>query len=100
MGARFLPATAIPARLYQAISPRLWPPLPRAGLGAAPQATTRVIVPLSPDQVAKFWSSFHTFRDLAVTGLMLLDGGPCGVLALQLEDLQLAHAQMRVLGKG
>jgi integrase/recombinase XerD len=58
-------------------------------------------VPLSADEVAKFWRSFRCFRDLAVTGLMLLDGlRSCEILALQLDDLQLADAQMRVLGKG
>ena len=61
----------------------------------------RVIVPLSAEQVAMFWSSFHTFRDLALVGLMLLDGlRSCEVLALQLEDLELADARMRVRGKG
>ena len=61
----------------------------------------RVIVPLSADDVASFWHSFRTFRDLALVGLMLLDGlRSCEVLALQLDDLQLPDAQMRVLGKG
>lgn len=61
----------------------------------------RAIVPLSAEQVATFWSGFHTFRDLALVGLMLLDGlRSCEVLALQLEDLELADARMRVLGKG
>ena len=61
----------------------------------------RVVVPLSAEEVAQFWRSFRTFRDLALVGLMLLDGlRSCEVLALQLEDLQLADAQMRVLGKG
>ena len=61
----------------------------------------RAVVPLSAEQVARFWRSFRTFRDLAVVGLMLLDGlRSCEVLALQLADLQLAEAQMRVLGKG
>jgi integrase/recombinase XerD len=61
----------------------------------------RVIVPLNAEQVAKFWHSFRTFRDLALVGLMLLDGlRSCEVLTLQLESLQLADAQMRVLGKG
>lgn len=70
-------------------------------LGLRLKQPRRVMVPLCADQVAKFWSSFHTFRDLAVTGLMLLDGlRSCEVLALQLEDLQLAPAQMRVPGKG
>ena len=61
----------------------------------------RIIVPLSAEEVAKFWQSFRTFRDLALVGLMLLDGlRSCEVLALQLEDLQLADGQMRVHGKG
>jgi len=61
----------------------------------------RVIVPLAAEEVAKFWQSFRTFRDLAVVGLMLLDGlRSCEVLGLQLEDVQLADGQMRVLGKG
>jgi integrase/recombinase XerD len=61
----------------------------------------RVIVPLMAEEVAKFWAGFRTFRDLAIVGLMLLDGRrSCEVLAVQLEDLQLPHAQMWVLGKG
>jgi site-specific recombinase XerD len=58
-------------------------------------------VPLSADEVAQFWNSFRTFRDLALVGLMLLDGlRSAEVLALQLEDLRLAEAQLWVLGKG
>jgi integrase/recombinase XerD len=61
----------------------------------------RVIVPLSAEDVSKFWRSFRTFRDLALVGLMLLDGlRGCEVLALQRDDLQLADIQLRVLGKG
>lgn len=61
----------------------------------------RVIVPLSADEVAQFWSSFRTFRDLALVALMLLDGlRSREVLDLQLENIQLADAQIRVLGKG
>jgi len=60
-----------------------------------------VIVPLSADEVAKFWGSFRSFRDLALVGLMLLDGlRSHEALALRLEDLQLVDAQIRVLGKG
>jgi integrase len=59
------------------------------------------MVPLLAEEVARFWHSFRTFRDLAIVGLMLLDGlRSCEVLSLQLEDLELADAQMRVLGKG
>lgn len=61
----------------------------------------RVIQPLSAEQVANFWASFRTFRDLAVVGLMLLDGlRSCEILTLQLEDLKLADAPLHVLGKG
>ena len=76
-------------------------PCHAVALGLRLKQPRRVVVPLSADEVATFWRSFRTFRDLAVTGLMLLDGlRSCEVLALQLEDLQLAQAQMRVLGKG
>ena len=61
----------------------------------------RVIVPLTAEQVAKFWASFRSFRDLAMVGLMLLEGlRSCEVLALQLGDLQMADAQIQVFGKG
>jgi len=70
-------------------------------LGLRLKQNRRVIVPLSAEDVAKFWQSFRTFRDLALVGLMLLDGlRSCEVLGLQLEDLQLADGQTRVLGKG
>ena len=65
-------------------------------LGLRLKEPRRVIVPLSAEEVAKFWNSFRTFRDLSLVGLMLLDGlRSCEVLALQLADLQLADAQMR-----
>ena len=61
----------------------------------------RVIVPLSAEEVSKFWETFRTYRDLALIGLMLWDGlRSCEVLALQLEDLKLTEGQMRVHGKG
>src|SRR6202521_2342519 len=61
----------------------------------------RNIVPLSIDEVARFWSSFRTSRDLAIVGLMLLQGlRSKEVLALNQEDLLLSEAQIRVRGKG
>jgi len=70
-------------------------------LGLRLKQDRRVIVPLSAEEVAKFWQSFRTYRDLALVGLMLLDGlRSCEVLGLQLEDLQLAEGHLRVLGKG
>jgi integrase/recombinase XerD len=56
---------------------------------------------LSVDEVARFWGSFRTSRDLAIVGLMLLQGlRSCEVLALDQEDLILSEAQIRVRGKG
>ena len=61
----------------------------------------RVVVPLSIDEVDHFWRSFHTSRDLAIVGLMVLHGlRSCEVLSLNREDVQLAELQIRVQGKG
>ncbi len=61
----------------------------------------RVIVPLSAEEVAKFWESFHTFRDLALVALLLVNGlRSREALALKLQDLKLADGQVCVLGKG
>ena len=61
----------------------------------------RIVVPLSIDEVAHFWSSFRTSRDLAIVGLMLLQGLRSNeVITLNREDLLLSESQMRVRGKG
>jgi len=61
----------------------------------------RILLPLSVDEVARFWSSFRTSRDLAIVGLMLLQGLRSNeVIALNCEDLFLSESQMRVCGKG
>jgi integrase len=61
----------------------------------------RTIVPLSVDEVAQFWSSFRTSRDLAIVGLMLLQGlRSQEVRDLNRDDLLLPEAQIRVPGKG
>jgi integrase/recombinase XerD len=79
------------------------------GLGRSRMAMSRLrvkapkhkIVPLSVDEVARFWSSFRTARDLAIVGLMLLQGlRSAEVLALNPEDLLLSESQLRVNGKG
>src|SRR5713226_4279635 len=79
------------------------------GLGRPRMALSRVrvkpakrqIVPLSVDEVARFWSSFVTGHDLAIVGLLLLQGLRSGeVLALNPEDVLLSEAQLRVRGKG
>jgi site-specific recombinase XerD len=61
----------------------------------------RTMAPLSVDEVARFWSSFRTSRDLAIVGLMLLQGlRSQEVLNLNRDDLLLPEAQIRVRGKG
>jgi integrase/recombinase XerD len=61
----------------------------------------RAIVPLSVNEVARFWSSFRTARDLAIVGLMLLQGlRSVEVLALNPDDVLLSEGQLRVRGKG
>jgi site-specific recombinase XerD len=105
---RFHYGRAIPAgqshfqRSYTTRSPPGYGrPRRRVAFGLRLRQPRRVILPLSTDEVARFWHSFRTFRDLALVGLMILDGlRSCEVLALQLEDLQLAEAQLRVRGKG
>jgi integrase len=61
----------------------------------------RSVVPLSVDEVARFWSSFRTTRDLAIVGLMLLQGlRSAEVLDLNPDDVLLSEGQLRVRGKG
>ena len=79
------------------------------GLGRPRVATSRLrvkvpkrnILPLSVEEVACFWSSFRNARDLAIVGLMLLQGlRSAEVLALNRGDVLLSEAQLRVPGKG
>ncbi len=62
----------------------------------------RSLVPLSGEEVARFWSSFRTARDLAIVGLMLRQGlRSAEVLGWNNEDDRLlSKAQLRVRGKG
>jgi len=58
-------------------------------------------MPLSLDEVSRFWSSFRTSRDLAIVGLMLLHGlRSKEVLTLNCGDVFLSESEMRVRGKG
>jgi site-specific recombinase XerD len=61
----------------------------------------RAIVPLTTEQVAHFWRSFRTARDLAIVALLLLNGlRSREAIGLQLEDLRFSEAQLCVHGKG
>ena len=65
------------------------------------KVSKRAIVPLSVEEVARFWASFHTDRDVAIVGLMLLQGlRSAEVLALNPDDVLLSEGQLRVRGKG
>lgn len=72
-----------------------------AGADLHVKVPQRVIVPLSPEQVAHFWRSFRTVRDVLMVALMLFNGlRSREVTTLQLEDLLFSEAQVRVRGKG
>jgi integrase len=59
----------------------------------------RVVVPLGVEQVARFWASFRTARDLALVAWMLLNGlRSREVLALKVADLLFSEAQVLVRG--
>lgn len=61
----------------------------------------RLVVPLSAEEVSQFWRSFRSYRDISIIALMLFDGlRSREVMELQLEDLSLSQAQVRVHGKG
>lgn len=99
------PMPHAPARLHRAwyrppgqgYRPKRWASEANLRLRVPP----RVIEPLSREQVQQFWSSFRTARDIALVALLLLNGlRSCEVLGLELADLSLSEAQLRVLGKG
>ncbi|MGH9606774.1 MAG: tyrosine-type recombinase/integrase [Terracidiphilus sp.] len=59
------------------------------------------IIPLSVEEVARFWASFRTARDLAIVGLMLMHGlRSAEVMALNRDDVLLSEGQLHVRGKG
>jgi site-specific recombinase XerD len=56
---------------------------------------------LNAHQVAQFWHSFRTFRDLSLVAFMLGNGlRSAEALSLQLQDADLSLGQVRVCGKG
>ncbi len=97
-----------PGQIAPALQSTYWQRAPM-GIGRPRPALSRLrvktakrtIIPLSVDEVARFWSSFRNSRDLAIVGLMLLQGlRSQEVLDLRQDDLQLSEAQIRVRGKG
>lgn len=60
-----------------------------------------VVIPLTAAEVAAFWGSLRTFRDLSLVALMLFNGlRSRETLSLKIEDLRLPQSEMLVLGKG
>jgi integrase/recombinase XerD len=97
-----------PGQIAPALQSTYWQRAPM-GIGKPRPALSRLrvktakrtIVPLSVDEVARFWSSFRNSRDLAIVGLMLLQGlRSQEVLDLRSDDLLLSESQIRVRGKG
>ncbi len=98
-----------PGQIAPALQSTYWQRAPM-GIGKPRPALSRLrvktakrtIVPLSVDEVARFWSSFRNSRDLAIVGLMLLQGlrsqevpgSAIGTILL------LSESQIRVRGKG
>jgi integrase/recombinase XerD len=73
----------------------------RMAVGLRMKQCRRVVIPLSREEISLFWSSFRSFRDLAIIALMLLNGlRSREVLQLGLEDLRLSQHQILVRGKG
>ncbi len=60
-----------------------------------------LVDPLRPEQVRSVLGSFRRYRDLAIVQLMLLCGlRSAEVLGLELADVGIEEAQLRVRGKG
>ena len=61
----------------------------------------RLVVPLTREEVARFFESLRSWRDLAIVSLMLFGGlRSREVLGLKLPDLILSESTVRVRGKG
>lgn len=87
--------------VYKTRSPLGYGKPRRALAGLRLKEPRRVVVPLSPDEIFRFWSSFRTFRDLSLVALMLFNGlRSRETIQIQIADLSLSQAQLRVRGKG
>lgn len=70
-------------------------------IGLRLKQSRRVVVPLTAEEVSRFWASFRTYRDLSIIALMLFNGlRSREVTELRLQDLRLSEARFSVWGKG
>jgi site-specific recombinase XerD len=73
----------------------------RFAIGLRLRQPRQVVIPLRADEVSRFWSSFRTFRDFSLVGLMLFNGlRSHETIQLRIEDLRLSEGQIFVRGKG
>lgn len=71
-----------------------------APVGLRLRQPRQVVIPLRADEVSRFWSSFRTFRDFSLVGLMLFNGlRSHETIQLRLEDVRLSEGQIFVRGK-
>jgi site-specific recombinase XerD len=74
-------------------------PRPRSGLRL--REPRRLPRGLQPGEAQALLGSFHTLRDRAIAGLMLLSGlRSAEVLSLQVRDVDIPRGWVRVVGKG
>jgi len=60
-----------------------------------------LVIPLTAAEVAAFWASLRSFRDVSLVALMLFNGlRSRETLSLKIEDLRFAQGEMLVRGKG
>lgn len=86
---------------YRAKNSLGYGPPKRGTMGLKLKQTRRVIIPLSAEDVLRFWRSFRSYRDIAIVALMLADGlRSHEVLAANCGDLLWSQACLRVMGKG
>jgi integrase/recombinase XerD len=86
---------------YQTRSPLGYGRPGRKTSGLRLRQPRRVVIPLSHEEVARFWASFRTYRDLGVIALMLCNGlRSREIIELRLDDVRFSEAQFRVRGKG
>ena len=74
-------------------------PKPRSALSV--REPRRLPRSLDPDETAALMGSFRTWRDRAITGLMLFSGlRGSEALALDVADVDMGRGSARVIGKG
>jgi site-specific recombinase XerD len=70
-------------------------------IGLRVKQPRRVVIPLSAEEVSRFWASFRSYRDLSIVALMLFNGlRSREIIELRLQEFFLSEARFSVRGKG